>query len=76
MRMKAFKFGVEFSPWWFLDKVEHKLVEYIHEGGKVIGCRYYDVNNREVEKYMGDYITRDSLYKEEPKRREGGMNHA
>ena len=73
--MKAFKFGVEISPWWFLEKVEYKFVEYTYEGGKVIGCRYYDVSNhnREVEKRIGDYIAVGSLYKEEPKRR--GVNY-
>lgn len=71
VRMRHFLFGKDISPWWFLDKVEHKFVEYIFEKGKVIGCRFYDVRGKEITKAIGELITVDMLYEEEPERNGG-----
>lgn len=68
VKLRMFKFGVETSPWWFLQKVQSKDVEYIHASGRVIGCRFYDTKNEERVIAFGEIISTDMLYTEEPVR--------
>lgn len=62
---EAFRFGVDVSPWWFLQSVEQMHVEYVHDKGKVVGCRFYR-RSKEVTKTIGQVIHWDELYIEEP----------
>ena len=62
---EAFCFGVNVSPWWFLQAVEQMHVEYVHNKGKVIGCRFYK-HNKEITKTIGQVIHWYELYTEEP----------
>lgn len=60
---KSFCFGKDISPKWFIDKVNSKDVEYVRIGGKIMGCRFYDINNRERIFTFGEIITSDMLYR-------------
>ena len=62
--VKAFVFGENYSPQWFLDKVFSKDVEYITTRGKVTGCRFYDLDGREITRKIGDVIDVGMLYPE------------
>ena len=62
--VKSFVFGQEFSPNWFLNKVNSKDVEYIFAGKRVIACRFYDTHSNERVFAIGESITSDLLYKE------------
>lgn len=63
---RQFIFGVDVSPWWFLQKVESKDVEYTYSGGRVTGCRFYDVYGHERCVGMGEAIEIDWLYAGQP----------
>ena len=62
--VKSFVFGKEFSPSWFLNKVNSKDVEYIFAGKRVIACRFYDTHSNERVFATGDSITSALLYTE------------
>lgn len=70
LRMRHFIFGVDVSPWWFLQKVESKDVDYVTHSGKVSYCRFYDIKGNERNISIGQMITVDMLYKEEPEKRQ------
>lgn len=63
MKLRYFTFGVDISPSWFLQKIESKDVEYIHEGGvgKVVACRFYDTLGHEKIITIGQLISNDML---------------
>ncbi len=69
-KVRHFIFGVNVSPWWFLQKVESKDIDYITESGKVCSCRFYDANGNERDIEIGQMITIDMLYKKEPEKRQ------
>ena len=60
--VKAFVFGENCSPQWFLDKVMSQDVVYITTRGKVTGCRFYTPDGREMTRNIGDVIDRGMLY--------------
>lgn len=62
-----FVFGMDVSPWWFLQKVESKDVEYVFSGGRVTGCRFYDVYGQEQSIAIGDVVKLSQLYNEQPR---------
>lgn len=69
VKLRMFKFGEEVSPWWFLQKVESKDVEYVKASNRIIGCRFYDVQTgQERVIAFGEIISTDMLYREEPVR--------
>lgn len=69
IRMRSFVFGKDRRPWWFLQKVDSKDVEYIYCGKKIIGCRFYHIiTRREFIIIRGQTVTTDMLYSEEPRR--------
>lgn len=61
MKLRFFKFGVDISPWWFLQKVETNEVEYIYKDRKISACQF-----NETIINVGEMITVDMLYNEEP----------
>lgn len=69
---KRFKFGVDKSPWWFIKKVQSMDIEYITKNHKVIGCRFYHIyTNKEKIIYIGQIVTMNMLYANEPERIRG-----
>lgn len=69
---KSFLFGVDISPWWFLQKVENGVVHYIYangDSGRVVGCKFIDVKRKKERVIaMTEMVSQDMLYREEPKR--------
>lgn len=70
----SFIFGIEFSPWWFLEKVDKGIIDYTTKAGRIIGCTFTDVRKQERTFKIGDRIDIGMLYTECPVRKDKCLN--
>ena len=53
----SFRFGVDFLPIWFKERLEQKEIDFIYDiWGDIVGCRFYNINGKEVEVYKGQKV--------------------
>lgn len=69
-KLECFKFGVDMSPEWFLNKVESGLVEYVRESGTIVGCKFLGTRGNTTTKAIGQVIAIEMFCNEEPSSKE------